>query len=177
MSQRNPQKNTNLYSHVYEILESEGIIGKIAYCFYKEAKRDYIRSYKNRVGKNPTQKEIEKFVQLQQEQHIEHFKRDAKDIVNVFFNQLLEDHKKDLKIQALREANKPGFWSGIIQNLIASLIWTLLIAIFLPLIIQMADIDLVDILRNRKKTDNDTNQVISSQLSDTLRIKSKSKLR
>lgn len=50
------------YNPIYEKLESEGLIGKIAYCFYKESKRAYIRDYisKNN-GKHPSHAEIKKY--------------------------------------------------------------------------------------------------------------------
>lgn len=148
-------KNIQEYNQIYETLESDGLTGKLAYCFYKESKRSFIQDYKQKNGKYPNQTEIKKFVSLAESQHIDHFKRDAYEMVNDFFNELLEDHKKDLKIQILKEINIPSFWYGVWQNVFASILWTILIAILLPFIIRAANIDVISILKgNSNKIEN-----------------------
>ncbi|MBB3836753.1 hypothetical protein FHS57_000735 [Runella defluvii] len=151
-SQQSRNQHQTVYNPIYEKLESDGLVGKIAYCFYKESKRAFIREYiaKNN-GKHPSPAEVKKFVSLQESQHIDHFKRDAVEMVNDFFNALIEEHKKDLKIQILKEVHVPSFWSGIWQNIVASFLWTILIALLLPFIIRAAKIDLVEILRGGSK--------------------------
>jgi hypothetical protein len=152
MNQNTPL-NKQEYNNAYEILvEGEAatdISGKLAYCFYKEQKREFIKNYRQKHNnKNPTKNEINRWFETAFQSNLEAYKQKANTLLAEFFTNLVEDHSRDIELEILRNVRqKDNFWRGVGENLVGSLIWTILIAILLPIFLRIAEIDIIKVLK------------------------------
>jgi ATP-dependent Zn protease len=128
------------YNFIFSKLveDSNDILGIIAYSFYKQQKIEFIRAFENQNDREPTDDEMRVFyVTSNSDASLESYNAKAEALTREFINavigaeleQIQEDSDKELtrRVKSL----KPNFWSGVAQNVFASLLFLILIGLVL----------------------------------------------
>ncbi|EJX7569996.1 hypothetical protein V9K24_001993 [Vibrio cholerae] len=117
------------------VKQDQDFIGHVAYSLYKDKKVKWIKNYKEKQGRFPTDDEIHDYFTSfhSSEENIKKFRDDAERMLNEYFLHSyaaeLDSYKEELKNEAIIEKiNKPLLVS-IKESVIASLISAALIAI------------------------------------------------
>lgn len=126
------------YNFIYSKLvdDPSDILGKIAYSFYKQQKIEFIADYKKRFSKEPTQEALEVFhLTSNSAAAISSYRTKAETLAKGFaeavFHEQLKENKDRLERELVEKVKsiRPAFWLGVVQSLIASLLFVLLIGV------------------------------------------------
>ena len=138
------EKNRYMYYHL--VKSDDDVVGMIAYSKYKVSKIEYIISFKEKNGRNPTGAELETFQEHQTSAGtIEGYKSIALDIFEAFQaiafeennkeyekkkKELEKERKKILKIKSLCPAEKQiNFWLSVWASALSSILLSVVFAI------------------------------------------------
>ena len=124
------------YNFIYDKLveDEDDILGIIAYSFYKRQKIEFVRNFKGTHGTDPSDHDLKVFHGLSNsDSAIESYKLKATTLAQEFLDEALGERVKEIEeesdrlVQQQIKAIKPAFWSGVIQNIVASVIFVLFI--------------------------------------------------
>lgn len=95
------------YNNVYETLvkDNNDIAGQIAYCFYKKNKQTYIKEFRNKHNKNPTDEEINNHVEFSEKPRLQVYE----DLANAILKKIIIDAVQESS-QQLTEKFKKDLW-------------------------------------------------------------------
>lgn len=136
------------YNFIYaEIAKDENdFIGKIAYSIYKEDKISYIDKFIEDNSRNPTEEELKGFHRISSSQSsVERYRLQAESLLQQFLNNTLneaineatEEIKSNHILLIRDEVSKikpAGFWTGVGQNVVATIVLTGIFALILLVI-------------------------------------------
>ena len=128
------------YNFIFSKLvdDSNDILGIIAYSFYKQQKIEFIRDFETQHSRQPTDDEMRVFyVTSNSDASLESYNAKAEALTREFINavigaeleQIQEESDKELTSRV--KSLKPSFWSGVAQNVFASLLFLILIGLVL----------------------------------------------
>lgn len=141
------------YNHIYQLLVQgdDDLIGQVAYALYKKEKHAWVERFWDEHDQEPTDDDVASFhCFICSEENIDRFRLQAKSIVQETINsvtaetlhraqeELNRNHQAQLK--AIIEPLIPGFWDGVKQGVVASLLFSILIVVFI-FIIRLGSID------------------------------------
>jgi len=144
-----PDASGEGYSWVYkELVESESdIVGAIAYSIYKARKIEYIREFESDNGRNPSDSELREFRRTANlPGQLDDYRDKAERYLDQFCEAVLAERvrvaeQELLKSTFVREI-RPKWWRGIVDNVIAALITSLIaLAALIGLWIQAVGTD------------------------------------
>lgn len=136
------------YNFIYEkiVNEENDFIGKIAYSIYKEDKINFINSFYSTNDRNPTQDELKWFHEISStDSSIERYRLQAENLLQQFLDNTLSEALNDAtdeirsnQILLIRDEVskiKPaGFWTGVLQNVMATIALTGILALIVLII-------------------------------------------
>lgn len=136
------------YNFIYSKLVQDqyDFIGKIAYSIYKEDKINYINTIKDKNNREPNDNELESFIMISsQDSYIERYRLEAENLLQIFLEHTLseaieeniEKVKDNYAITIRNEVNKikpAGFWIGVLQGIVSSIVITAFFALLLLII-------------------------------------------
>ena len=122
-------------TRIYDLLvdEKDDFLGIIAYSVYKRQKREACDDFASKhEGRCPTNDELEPFYTLaKSDTQISHFQNEAMRLIEVFCENVLA-HKEteleseyDAKFQQRCLNLRTGFWKGVWQSVVGSLVFLL----------------------------------------------------
>ena len=132
------RKYNFIYSKLVE--DNDDVVGHIAYSLYKNEKIEYIETFKEKYGSEPTDLDLEPFhISSCTKGSLERFRRMAATILEEFTNEMLgstikdieenviSNHKRYLK-ETINEISPKGFMYGVYQSILGAFIFLLLMA-------------------------------------------------
>jgi hypothetical protein len=132
------RKYNFIYSKLVE--DNDDVVGHIAYSLYKNEKIEFIETFKEKHGSEPTELDLEPFhISSCTKGSLERFRRMAATILEEFTNEMLgstiknieesviSNHKKYLK-ETINEISPKGFMYGVYQSIVGALLFLLLMA-------------------------------------------------
>lgn len=136
------------YNFIYSriVNDDNDFIGKIAYSIYKEDKIQHINSFFENNKRNPNQDELKKFHEISStDNSIERYRLQAENLLQEFLdntlsealNEASEEIKSNQILLIRDEVSKlkpAGFWSGVWQNVIATIVLTGILALIVLII-------------------------------------------
>lgn len=133
------------YNTIYERLVEHNkdvprIQGYIAYCLYKEAKRQWITE-RTDTGSRPTETEIQKFSENYVAMTLDAFSKNAEAILVDYSKEVVEKEKPSIIAHALKGSVARDIWLGILVNFL----WTIILIAFV-VIIQKTGVDIINML-------------------------------
>ncbi len=132
------------HNTLYERFVDQGgnqVQGYIAYGLYKSAKREWVINFKAANGRDPTSKEVERYVQTYTDQTIEAFETQAAGVLVGFADGAIADARADIVAEALRGS----FWGSVWQSIFANALYTLIL-IALVFVLTFSGVDLLGLL-------------------------------
>lgn len=118
---------------MYEKLveNDQDLVGMIAYSIYKKHKQEFIKNYKKENNqKNPSTSKLQPFhTSCQLEFQLRKYRDESTTLVSALTNEIINLKKEEIKTILGTESKTKQFWLGVLQSLVASLIWVLIIAI------------------------------------------------
>lgn len=135
------------YNFIYEkiVNDENDFIGKIAYSIYKEDKISYINTFFD-SNHRPTQEELRNFHEISStDSSIERYRLQAENLLQQFLDNTLSEalteateEIKSNQILLIREEVKrikpAGFWTGVLQNVMATIALTGILALIVLII-------------------------------------------
>lgn len=118
-----------MYNSIYGKLveDSDDILGIIAYSFYKQKKHEFVRAILAKESRPPTDAELEVFyVTSNGEASLSSYRTKAEALSLEFLHAALAEQVEAIhetserELMRRMETFKPSFWSGVLQNMIAS---------------------------------------------------------
>lgn len=136
------------YNFIYSkiVRDDNDFIGKIAYSIYKEDKIQYINSFLEKNQKNPDQHELKSFHEISStENSIDRYRLQAENLLQEFLdntlsealNEASEEIKSNQILLIRDEVSKlkpAGFWFGVLQNALATIVLTGFLALIVLII-------------------------------------------
>lgn len=136
------------YNFIYsELVQDQyDFIGKIAYSIYKEDKINYINSFKEKNNREPNSEDLGQFIMISsQPNNIDRYRLEAENLLQMFLehtlSEAIEENTEKVKdnyaliVRNEVEKLKPaGFWLGIWQNIVSSIVITAFLALLLLII-------------------------------------------
>lgn len=150
-SQNTPTTQTVNGTFRAMVLDSNDLVGLIAYSLYKADKATFISSYLSDHGASPDDSQISAFVRtVNMPSQIEAYRNRATDLLETMYDELLESAIVDLKaesqVQMIDELKKfRGFWKAVRENVVANLI-AAAIAVILVLLVYGSRINIIPII-------------------------------
>ena len=130
------------YNDIYSKLVSDetDILGHIAYSLYKAEKVEYLE----KLAKDKTEIEEKDLCHFHKisclDTTIERYKLQAQTIFLDYLNEVLENHKEDIKSDYLANQRKllgevvrplkPKFWDGVLQSIVGAFFFAIILAAF-----------------------------------------------
>jgi hypothetical protein len=108
------------YNHIYSVLveNEQDTLGIIAYSLYKRQKIEFIQAFKEKNGREPRDENLAPFHDVSNSpSQIEGYRNQASQ---------LEQYYSDKASTEIRQA-KPGFWLGVTQSLVGSILFVFLL--------------------------------------------------
>lgn len=134
--------NSIFESLVGKIGQNPSLIGMIAYGLYKQAKREWSDGIRRKHSRGPTDDELDAYFATWTESRLQGAKKEAEQILAQFADEVISNAKPDIEKQALRGT----FRSGILQSMVGSFIYSiLLVCIFL--IISNLGVDIISLFK------------------------------
>jgi hypothetical protein len=127
------------YNYIYKELveDKDDILGIIAYSFYKRQKIEFIERYKlQHDGKDPMDADLSPFHDLSNSpSQLENYRNQAVRLAQEFLETALSEEMAELQkkyaedlAHELKSAS-PGFWYGVAQGFVASIIFVLFLGV------------------------------------------------
>ncbi|MFK3943185.1 hypothetical protein ACI2KC_16110 [Pseudomonas monteilii] len=126
------------YNFIYtELVKNEDdILGIIAYSLYKRQKIEFIKAFKAKHGRDPTDADLSHFHEVSNSSFQLQAYRDqadklAQDFLTISLEtraEALEQYYETKTTDAIR-GYKPSFWLGVSQGVVASIIFVLLLGV------------------------------------------------
>lgn len=124
------------YNTVFERLveqsDDDEFVGTIAYGHYKFAKREWVREFHGRYGRNPTAKDYRKYAEMQTDAALDAYRARAAKLVKAYS----EDLQAKQRPEILRAALRGGFWRSFWPSLFASFVFALILAVVFVVAVQ-----------------------------------------
>lgn len=141
------------YNFIYKKLAQgpDDVVGALAYALYKEEKLAYVKDFEESRGSAPADADLQEFHRMtNMPQRIDAYKQQAERLLQEFLEDalviVLQEREKqmhqefvanklesveariDLQAKSVHEAlaQKNRFWSGVLQNVLAGLVTTLI---------------------------------------------------
>lgn len=117
------------------VKQDQDFIGHVAYSLYKDKKVKWIKTYKEKKGRFPTDEEIHDFFTYfhSSESSIKKFREDAERMLNEYFYHSyaaeLDSYKEEVKNEAIIRKIHKSFFASIKESVVASFISAILIAV------------------------------------------------
>lgn len=130
--------SSNKYNFIYSKLVSDkdDVLGIIAYSIYKRQKIEFIKDFENRIGKSPTESDMQNFIEISNSPfQLEFYKNQSFQLVQNFLEQTLaEDIEKieqefDNRVHAELSKVKTNFMTGVCQSLVGSILFVLFLGV------------------------------------------------
>lgn len=125
----------------HKLVEGEGdLVGLIAYGYYKRHKCEFCQKFEEEHQRAPTPEELACFAQTITPTQIDNYHHRATQLLRVFAEEsageLIESETKSIKDDAkakfdsdIKRLKGNGFWYGVAQGLVASLMFVLAVGI------------------------------------------------
>lgn len=139
----------NNYNAVYENLvkDENDLVGKLAYCIYKERKREFIVDHEQKNnGRTPSRNQIHTWVTSSAKPHLEMYKKEAVELVNDFVQLAVDKHRNEIELNVRRETRQ--LWPSVWHNILANFFWTIIIAFIIPIVLWAAKKDLSTLIQD-----------------------------
>jgi hypothetical protein len=136
----NTEKRDEGYNYIYSKLveDPDDLLGIIAYSFYKQQKIEFIQAFKQENGRVPTTDELKTFfLTSNSPASIASYKAKAEALSREFIDTVLGEEiaeiqdRSDKELTARVRTLRPTFWSGVAQNIFASVLFVLLVGVIL----------------------------------------------
>ncbi|MFJ4430101.1 hypothetical protein ACIPZG_03915 [Pseudomonas sp. NPDC089395] len=124
------------YNHIYSILveNEQDTLGIIAYSLYKRQKIEFIKAFKTKHEREPKDEDLAPFHDVSNSPtQLEIYRNQASQLVQGFLDASisaqaieLEQYYSDKASSEIRNA-KPGFWLGVAQSLVGSVLFVFLL--------------------------------------------------
>ena len=127
----NKDERRGIYGNL--VSDEDDMLGHIAYSIYKKQKIEFIRSKANENGGNPpTNQQLKDFQEIaRSDSQLDLYRTKAVNLVQIFLEAVLHEDMEKQRKDFLKQYTPPTFWSGVLQSLLASLIFVILgIALF-----------------------------------------------
>ena len=111
-----PEAADDYYNPVFERLSaaSQGpLIGAVAYALYKTAKREWVREFKARTGRRPTEAEHKQYSSTQTDAILNAYIAQADQILGAFAGNVVRDERPKILADALKGSFWRSFWPSI----------------------------------------------------------------
>ena len=143
------------YSFIYSklVTENNGIIGLLAYAIYKRQKIEHINTFKKDNGRDPSEDELDSFHQFTlSETQIQQYTTTAENDLNELANALLQSKLSEVEsyyqraIARIAKEKRQGFWYGVAQGAVGSLLYTLLLGVifFILSAMQLGPVQVIE---------------------------------
>lgn len=124
-SKKEPQYNY-VFSKLTESGSEETVLNFIAYAFYKQDKIKHIEAFKSTHGHNPDDDELASFRTLSQsDDKIQEYRDKAEAMLQNYSDSVDEAIVKEA-IKGILDKKDHGFWYGVGQSMLASLLFAIL---------------------------------------------------
>lgn len=129
-----------MYNPIYCKLveDTDDILGIIAYSFYKQKKLEFVRAFLAKESRPPTDAELEVFyLTANGEASLSSYRTKAEALSLEFLHAALAERIETLQEESERElmrrmeSLRPSFWAGVLQNIIASVSFVVVIGAIL----------------------------------------------
>lgn len=126
------------YNFIYtELVKNEDdILGIIAYSLYKRQKIEYIKGFKAKHGRDPTDTDLLSFHEISNSPfQLQTYRNQADKLAQDFLTITLETRAEELeqyyekKVVNEIKSHKPNYWIGVSQGVVASVIFVLLLGL------------------------------------------------
>ncbi|MFK5666341.1 hypothetical protein ACI2OW_10630 [Pseudomonas shirazica] len=124
------------YNHIYSVLveNEQDTLGIIAYSLYKRQKIEFIQAFKIKHDREPKDEDLAPFHDVSNSpSQIESYRNQASQLAQGFLDASiaaqaveLEQYYSDKASSEVRQA-KPGFWLGVAQSLVGSILFVFLL--------------------------------------------------
>lgn len=135
------QPNLQRYSFIYNDLveDREDFIGLVAYSLYRQAKINYVKKFEENHGRAPEPKELVEFHDLARS-NLAVYKEIAANRVSDFYEDIYKTKAAELESQyqerlTAKLAKIGGWWTGVWQSFVGSLLFSTIIGIFVVCIL------------------------------------------
>ena len=126
------------YNHIYSELvdDPDDILGIIAYSFYKQQKIEFIQAFRERHSRNPNDDELQTFfITSNSPASLASYRTKAEALSREFIDAVLGEQLEAIQEQSDKEltrrvkALRPAFWTGVAQNVFASVLFVILLGV------------------------------------------------
>ena len=126
------------YNYIYtELVRNEDdILGIVAYSLYKRQKIEYIKSFKDKMGRDPSDGDLAQFHEVSNSEfQLQAYRNQADTLSQDFLAIALETRAVELEAYYSNKTNqeirsyKPNYWVGVSQGVVASFIFVLVVGL------------------------------------------------
>ncbi|NIE76296.1 hypothetical protein F3J45_17820 [Pantoea sp. Ap-967] len=124
------------YNHIFSVLveHEQDTLGIIAYSLYKRQKIEFIQAFKAKHGREPKDEELTPFHDVSNSpSQLESYRGQASQLVHGFLDASIVAQAAELDRYYSEKASneirstKPGFWLGVTQSLVGSVLFVFLL--------------------------------------------------
>jgi len=124
------------YNHIYSVLveSDQDTLGIIAYSLYKRQKIEFIQSFKDKHDREPKDMDLAPFHDVSNSpMQLESYRNQASQLVQGFLDASIATQAAELDRYYSEKASneirnaKPGFWPGVAQSLVGSVLFVFLL--------------------------------------------------
>ncbi|WP_286915568.1 MULTISPECIES: hypothetical protein [unclassified Pseudomonas] len=124
------------YNHIYSILveNEQDTLGVIAYSLYKRQKIEFIKAFKVKHDREPGDEDLAPFHDVSNSpSQLESYRNQASQLIQGFLDASISAQARELEQYYADKASceirnaKPGFWLGVAQSLVGSVLFVFLL--------------------------------------------------